>query len=272
MSTSYTNDPYLHLAAAGQRPNPQNYGPWYDDFGPIRPGDANLASHVSASLGKRTLMTAAVAAVGAGAIVGLFAFSFDRAEPGPADTTVMVPGYSYPQTSQLPAGQGSAPNAAVPPSGSSRGVVVNVPPAVRSGGPANGPVQGGDPNTDPKKGDDTNKGGDPNTDPKKDDDTNKGGDPNTDPKKGDDTNKGGDGKKDTDPKKDEDPKNEGPFVPPPDVVTGPKQPGDIIKSGPDLEPAPKFPGDVYTKPAESPSPGPINLPDQPVGCLPFMAC
>jgi len=88
-------------------------------------------------------VTAAIAAVGAGAVIGLFAFGFQSDSPYPTRYPMVYPGYS---------GEGAAapteleqttpaPNVAVPPANSSLGgVVVNVPPAARSGGQINQPL------------------------------------------------------------------------------------------------------------------------------------
>ena len=70
MGTNYAQRPYPPYHGS-----PENYGPWYDDYAPSQPGYANVAPRNSASFGKRTLLTAAVAAVGASAVVGLIAFN-----------------------------------------------------------------------------------------------------------------------------------------------------------------------------------------------------
>jgi hypothetical protein len=133
MSTNYAHRPYPPYHSSSE-----NYGPWFDDYAPSQSGYANVAPQNSASFGKRTLLTAAVAAVGAGAVVGLVAFNLNDASPDPAVSTVMIPGYGeYPVAPEA----AQAPNAAVPPANSSRGpVIVNVPPSVRSGGQVNAPV------------------------------------------------------------------------------------------------------------------------------------
>jgi hypothetical protein len=275
MSTTYTNDSYM--GPAGQRPYPQHYGspnnhgPWFDDFGPSHPGQANFTHRDSAAFGKRTVMTAVVAAIGAGAIVGLFAFNFGSASPDPSVSTAMVPDYGgYPAAAQPePEQTAPAPNVGAPPSNSSRGGIVNVPTPSRPGGQVNAPAPVPAPALVPQPPAQAPVPG-PMPIP-----VPAGQDPAP--------------KKDTDPKQDPAPKDDGPFVPP-DAVGVPKLPGDVYTQPPvEAKQAPKYPIDIYTKqpepapapepapepapaPAPIPLPVPVPAPDQPFPCPPFVPC
>lgn len=238
----------------------------YTNDSRIQSGQNHLATQSSGSVGTRTLVTAAAAAVVAGTAVGLIAFGFDRSGPEPATSTVVIPGYSgNPAIPQIE----SAPNVAVPPSNSPHNpVILKVPPAVRSGGPADlpapapAPRQSPVPAPAPQLPPAQSPAPAPiplpfpipapgNQDPA----------PKQDPPKQDPAPKQDPPKQDPAPN----PQNPGPPLEP-----APKLPPDIYeKPGPPLEPAPQLPPDIYTNPDE---PAPGQLPDVELPCIPGTPC